>query len=220
MVSISAPRDPVVQVIEPNRCWYRIPVREILRYRDLIFLFIRRDFVATYKQTVLGPLWHVISPLTTTVIFTIVFGNLAKLPTDGLPKPVFYLCGQLAWGYFSRCVASTSGTFTGNVGLFGKVYFPRLVVPVSQVFSSLIGYSIQFVTFLIVWCYVRFFTGAGTALHMQGWLVLLPFVLVLSAAAGSGVGLWNSSLTAKYRDFGRIFNFLMNIWMWATPIVY
>lgn len=211
---------PNVQVIEPNRCWYRIPVREILRYRDLIWLFVRRDFVATYKQTVLGPLWHIISPLTNTAIYTIVFGNLAKLPTDGLPKPVFYLCGQLAWGYLSRCVSGTSGTLTGNAALFGKVYFPRLIVPLSQVLGGLIGYAIQVFTFLVVWSYARFFTGAGAALHMRPWLVLLPLMLVLSAAVGSGVGLWNSALTAKYRDFARVFGFLMNVWMWATPIVY
>ena len=207
-------------VIEANRSWFRVPWREVLEYRDLIRLLVRRDFVATYKQTVLGPAWYVIQPLTQTLIFTVIFGHVAKISTDGMPKILFYLCGSLGWSYFSRCMGGTASTFTGNAGVFGKVYFPRLVMPISQVLTGLIGFCIQLLTFLCFWVYFKFFTPAGAAIHMSPAVILVPFFLLQSAALGMGVGLVISSLTAKYRDFGLLFGYLSRLWMYATPIVY
>lgn len=207
-------------VIQPNRRWLYIPWREIYEYRDLIRLLVRRNFVVGYKQTVMGPLWYIINPLTSTLVFTVIFGHLAKLPTDGLPKPLFYLGGMLGWTYFMRCVGGTSGTLTGNAALFGKVYFPRLVVPISRVLSALFGFAIQFVTFLALWTYFKFFTGAGPSITMRPHVLLIPLLLLHSAAAGMGVGLWFSALTAKYRDFQNVLNYLLRFWMYGTPIVY
>ena len=211
---------PSVTVIQPNRAWLRIPWREIWRYRDLVALLVRRDFVATYKQTVLGPLWYVIQPLFQTAVFTVIFGNLADLPTDEFPKPIFYLCGTLAWAYFSQCAGGTSSVLTANATLFGKVYFPRLVIPVSRVITNLIGFAIQFGTFLVLWGYFRLFVAAGADLSMNWWALLLPVGLLVSAAAGMGVGLWVSALTCKYRDFTMVFQFVLRLWMYATPVVY
>lgn len=207
-------------IIHADRSWWHIPWREIYEYRDLIFLLVRRNFVATYKQTVLGPSWYIISPITQTVIFTVIFGHLAKLPTDGMPKPLFYLCGSLGWGYFAGCMGGTSSSLTANAGLFGKVYFPRLVMPISQVATGLIGFSIQLGTFLCFWIYFKFFTAAGATIHIKPMLLALPLLLVQSAAIGMGVGLWMSALTAKYRDFNHLTGYLTRFWMYATPIVY
>jgi len=207
-------------VIQPDRSWLHIPWRELWEYRDLLGLLVRRNFVATYKQTVLGPAWYVINPLTQTLIFTVIFGHLAKLSTDGMPKPLFYLCGMLGWGYFSRCIGSTSSALAGNASLFGKVYFPRLVMPISEVATGLIGFLIQLVTFLGFWVYFNFFTPAGRMIQMRLAVLLLPLLLVQCAAMGMGVGLWVSSLTAKYRDFTHLTSFLVRFWMYATPLVY
>ena len=207
-------------IIEPNRSWFRIPWREIMQYRDLLFLLVRRDFVAQYKQTVLGPLWFVIRPVLTTLVFTVIFGKVAKIPTDGLPKMLFYLCGLLGWSYFSRCMGSTSTTFLSNRSLFGKVYFPRLVVPLSLVASNLIAFGIQLATFLCFWGYFNWFTSVGEAIRMTWFVFLLPLLLLQSAAIGLGVGLWMSAMTAKYRDFVHLSGFLTQLWMYATPVVY
>lgn len=214
------PASEHVIVIQPNRSWFRIPWREVLEYRGLIGLLVRRDFVATYKQTVLGPTWYIIQPLTQTVIFTVIFGHVAKISTDGMPKILFYLCGTLGWSYFARCMGGTSSSLVGNAGVFGKVYFPRLVMPISQVITGLIGFCIQLTTFLCFWLYFKFFTEAGCSIHMSPAVVVLPVFLVQSAAIGLGVGLLISSLTAKYRDFGLIFGYITRLWMYATPIVY
>lgn len=207
-------------VIKPNRAWLYVPWRELHDYRDLLFLLVRRDFIAAYKQTVLGPLWYVISPLLTTIVFTVIFGKVAKIPTDGMPKLLFYLCGQLAWGYFARCLNATSNTFVGNAGIFGKVYFPRLIIPLSRLISSLFGLVIQLATFLAFWVYFKWFTDAGQDISMSPGALLLPLLLIQSAAAGMGAGLWLSSLSAKYRDFMFISGFFMSLWMYATPVVY
>ena len=205
-------------IIEPNRSWFRVPLRDVLRYRDLLFLLVRRNFVATYKQTILGPAWYIIRPVTTTLVFTVVFGKIAKIPTDGLPKLLFYLCGTLAWGYFARCVGGTASTFVGNASLFGKVYFPRLVVPVSVVITNLIAFAIQFATFLGFWTYYKVFLGSP--IQMRPVVLFFPLLLAQSAAIALGVGLWLSSLTAKYRDFRYLTGFLTSLWMYATPVVY
>lgn len=210
----------VEYIIEPNRSWFRIPWREIIQYRDLLFLLVRRDFVSQYKQTVLGPLWFVIRPLATTIVFTVIFGKVAKISTDGLPQMLFYLCGLLGWSYFSRCMGATSTTFISNASLFGKVYFPRLVVPLSLVVSNLIAFGIQLATFLFFWVYFACFTEGGSYVHMTWFVLLLPLLLLQSAAIGLGVGLWMSSLTAKYRDFVHVAGFMTQLWMYATPVVY
>ena len=207
-------------VIEPDSSWMRLPLRDVARHRDLLFLMVRRDFVAKYRQTVLGPAWFVIQPLLMTVVFTVVFGKVAKIPTDGHPKLLFYLCGMLPWSYFSQCLQNTSTTFVSNAALFGKVYFPRVVVPLSKVISNLIAFAIQAVTFLVFWVYFKFFTTAGPGLVLGTSVALLPVLLVQTGLAGLGVGLWMSALTAKYRDFSYLTGFLTQFWFYATPVVY
>lgn len=211
---------PVVTVVEPTSSWFRIPWRELLHYRDLLWLMVRRDFVSKYKQTVLGPLWFVIQPLMMTLVFTVIFGKVAKIPTDELPPMLFYLCGMLAWNYFSQCLQGTSTIFVANANLFGKVYFPRLIVPLSKVMSDLIAFGIQLATFLCFWVYFKYFTSAGVRFGMTPWLGFLPLVLLQTAAIGLGVGLWMSALTAKYRDFTFLSGFLTQVWLYATPVVY
>ncbi len=206
--------------IEPHRGWMRIPWREILEYRDLLFLLVRRDFLSQYKQTVLGPLWFVIQPLITTIVFTVVFGKVAKIPTDGLPPMLFYLCGTMAWGYFSGCLGQTSSIFLSNVGIFGKVYFPRLIIPLSAILSRLIAFGVQLGTFLVFLLYFKFLTPAGATIHPGLSILLVPLLLLQSAALGMGVGLWISALTTRYRDFGFLSGFMTQLWMYATPVVY
>lgn len=207
-------------IIERSRGLIRIPWREIWDYRDLLYLLVRRDFVAKYKQTILGPAWFILQPLIMTLVFTIVFGKVAKIPTDGLPDMLFYLCGMLGWGYFSQCMGGTSQTFVGNAHLFGKVYFPRLVVPLSVILSNLMAFAIQLATFVVFWCYFKFATPAGDRFHLTWLLLLMPLLVFQSALIGLGVGLWISSLSAKYRDFAHLATFLTQLWMYATPVVY
>jgi len=212
--------DPIEIVIEPSRSWVRIPWRDIYRYRDLLFLLVRRDFVAQYKQTVLGPLWFIIQPLLTTVVFTVIFGKVAGIPTDGVPPMLFYLCGMSVWSYFAGCLGSTSSTFLANAAIFGKVYFPRMIVPLSIVISKFVGFCIQLATFLAFLVYYKLFTEAGATIHLTPMLFALPLLLLQSAAIGLGVGLCMTSLTAKYRDFAFLGGFLTQLWMYVTPVVY
>lgn len=207
-------------VIEPHKGWVKIPWRELLEYRDLLFLLVHRNFVAQYKQTVLGPLWFIIQPLLTTLVFTVIFGMVAKIPTDGVPPMLFYLCGMLAWGYFAGCLGGTSSTFTSNAGIFGKVYFPRLIIPLSVVVSRLYAFSIQLATFLVFLAYYKFFTAASATLKLGPGILIVPLLLLQSAAIGLGVGLWISAMTAKYRDFAFLAGFLTQLWMYATPVIY
>ncbi|MEI6972647.1 MAG: ABC transporter permease [bacterium] len=207
-------------IIEPSRSWVRIPWRELLHYRDLLLLLVRRDFVARYKQTILGPAWFVIQPLATTLVFTVVFGRIAKISTDELPQLLFYMCGMLAWQYFQQCMQGTSTTFVANANLFGKVYFPRLVVPLSVVISNLAAFVIQLVTFLCFWVFYKFCTSVGGQFNLTVWVVALPLLVLQTAAIGLGVGLWMSALTAKYRDFVHVAGFLSQLWLYATPVAY
>ncbi len=216
----SPPEGEYCVIIEPNRSWIRLPWRDLLHYRDLWFLLVRRDFVSKYKQTILGPLWFIIQPVMMTLMFTVVFGRIAKIPTDGLPRMLFYLCGMLAWSYFAQCIQGTSTIFVTNANLFGKVYFPRLIVPLAVVSSNLIAFGIQLATFIAFWIYFKFFTEAGLHFGLTSYLFALPFLLLQTAAIGLGVGLWMSSLTAKYRDFAHLTGFLTQIWMYGTPVVY
>ncbi|MFM8886711.1 MAG: ABC transporter permease [Chthoniobacterales bacterium] len=207
-------------VIKPTKGWFKLNLADVWRYRDLVSLLVHRDFVSKYKQTVLGPLWFIIQPLLMTVVFTIIFGKVAQIPTDGLPPMLFYLCGLLGWGYFAQTFQATAGTLTGNAGMFGKVYFPRLVVPIATIISGFIAFAIQLATFLCFWVYFKLFTEAGSTLHM-GWdLLWFPLVMIQVSLLSLGVGLWLTSLTAKYRDFTFIIGFIVQIWMYATPVIY
>ena len=197
--------------------WFDINLSELWRYRDLILLFVRRDFVAYYKQTILGPLWFLLQPLFTTVVFTIIFSRIAQIPTDGLPPFLFYMSGTVAWTYFASCMTQTSNTFISNAGIFGKVYFPRLVVPIAVVISNLIAFAIQFGLFL---AFLYYFYLTGADIHPNGWLLLVPLLLVQMAALGLGMGILISSMTTKYRDLVFALGFGVQLWMYATPIVY
>ena len=204
-------------VIQPHGSLFDLKLRELWQYRDLIALFVRRDFVAQYKQTILGPAWHFISPLLTTVVFTIVFGNIAKIPTDGVPPFLFYMAGNVVWGYFSAVLLGTSGTFTGNAGLFSKVYFPRLAVPVASLISRLIAFGIQLMLFLgcIAW-----FMWQGSLVRPNAWVLATPLMLMMLAALGLGLGVIASSLTTKYRDLTVLIGFGVQLFMYATPVIY
>lgn len=205
-------------IITPQRGWLDLRLRELWHYRDLILLFVRRDFVAAYKQTILGPLWYLIQPLLTTLTFTLVFGKLASLPTDGLPQFLFYFSGTVVWGYFSACLTKTSETFVQNANLFGKVYFPRLAVPLSLLFSNLITFGIQFGLFL---GFALFFAWRGAAIHPNlAWVALSPLLLALMAGLGLGFGVIISSLTTKYRDLRFLVQFGVQLLMYATPVIY
>jgi lipopolysaccharide transport system permease protein len=197
---------------------FELKLGELWRYRDLISLFVWRDFVAVYKQTILGPLWYLIQPLLTTVVFTIIFGKVAEISTDGIPPTLFYMAGIVMWRYFSDCLTKTSNTFVGNANIFGKVYFPRLTVPVSVVISNLIGLAIQILLFLAFWAYYIVQTDA--IVFHPAYLPVLPLLVLQMAALGLGFGIIVSSLTTKYRDLTQLVSFGVQLWMYATPIVY
>jgi lipopolysaccharide transport system permease protein len=207
-------------VIRPTRGWLNLDLAEVWRYRDLLFMLVHRDFISKYKQTILGPAWFVLQPLMMTMIFTVIFGNVASIPTDGLPPVLFYLAGLVGWNYFAQTFQSTSGTLINNAGLLGKVYFPRLIVPLSAVISNLLALGLQLATFLVFWMYFRFFTASGASLEIDRSLVLFPLLMLQVAALSLGVGLWLSALTAKYRDFTFLTGFIIQIWMYATPVIY
>jgi lipopolysaccharide transport system permease protein len=204
-------------IIRPHAGWFDLHLQDLWRYRDLVLLFVRRDFVAQFKQTILGPAWFVIQPLLTTIMFTVVFGNIAKLPTDGLPKILFYLSGTVLWGYFSGCLTQTAGTFRVNAGLFGKVYFPRLVAPISVTISQLLKLGLQILFFL---GFLAYFAqrGANVGLTLTAWL--LPVLVLIMACLSLGLGIIISSLTTKYRDLSNLLSFGVRLLMYATPVIY
>lgn len=203
--------------IRPKKNLLDINLKELWDYRDLIMLFVRRDFVSKYKQSILGPAWFVIQPLFTTIMFTVVFGKIAKISTDGLPPMLFYMAGTVGWTYFSSCLNSTSETFISNAAIFGKVYFPRLVSPISIVISNLIQFGIQF-AFLL--CFMLFFYIGGIAFSPNIYVLFIPFLIILMAGLGLGFGIIISSMTTKYRDLKFLVSFGVQLWMYATPIVY
>jgi lipopolysaccharide transport system permease protein len=205
------------QVIQPHGKLFDLKLDELWRYRDLIALFVRRDFVAQYKQTILGPAWHLIQPLFTTIVFTIVFGKIAKIPTEGVPPFLFFMAGTVMWSYFSGVLTGTSSTFTANAGIFGKVYFPRLCIPVANLFSKLIAFSIQFLFFL---CFLGYFMWNGAAVSPNAWALLTPLLLLMMAALGLGLGVIVSSLTTRYRDLTVVVGFGVQLLMYATPVIY
>jgi lipopolysaccharide transport system permease protein len=204
-------------IIHPKNEWFDIHLLDLWRYRDLIMLFVRRDFVAIYKQTILGPLWFLLQPLFSTLVFTIVFGYIARIPTDGLPQLLFYLSGIVVWQYFAGCLTKTSDTFVANSGMFGKVYFPRLAVPVSIVLTYLMTLAIQFGLFMILWIY---YYAHGAHIYFTTWILAIPLLVLQMAALGLGLGILISSLTTKYRDMNFIVGFGVQLWMYGTPIVY
>jgi lipopolysaccharide transport system permease protein len=211
------PNDTWTKIIRPKRGIFDLRLRELWRARELIMLFVWRDFVSVYKQTILGPLWYVIQPVLTTVVFTVIFGNIAKLPTDGLPPFLFYMAGNTVWGYFSACLVSTSNTFTGNAGMFGKVYFPRMSIPISVVISQLISFAIRLGMFLL---FLVYFILSGSGIHPTWWILILPVLMLIMALLGLGVGIIVSSLTTKYRDLQQLVGFGVQLLMYGTPVIY
>ena len=204
-------------IIKPKTGWFDINLKELIQYKDLIVMFVKRDFKTMYKQTILGPLWIIINPLLTTLMFTIVFGNIANIPTDGMPQIVFYMLGTTVWTYFSSCLTKTSSTFTGNAAIFGKVYFPRLVTPISTVISGLINFGVQFLMFL---GFMAYFMIKGSPIEPNLWILITPLLLVQLAALALGFGIIISSMTTKYRDLAVLVTFGVQLWMYATPVVY
>ncbi len=204
-------------VIRPQRNPFSLRLDELWLYRDLVMLFVQRDFVATYKQTILGPLWFLIQPLLTTITMTFIFGNIAKLPTDGLPQFLFYMSGTVVWTYFSDCFTKTSNTFITNAPLFGKVYFPRMAVPVSILISSMVSFAIQFGFFL---CFLAYFILRGSQVRPNVWILFTPVLLLMMAGLGLGFGVIISSLTTKYRDLRFLVQFGVQLLMYVTPVIY
>jgi lipopolysaccharide transport system permease protein len=204
-------------IIRPKRKIFDLQIRELIRYRDLIFMFVKRDFVTQYKQTILGPLWYVISPLVSTVMYTFVFGRLANIGTDGIPYTLFYYSGTMLWAFFSHCFNDSSNVFTTNAGIFGKVYFPRLVVPINYVFSNSIKIMAQFVMLMAFFVY---YLVIGSPLQPSLFMLLFPLLVVWLAAIGVGAGIIISSLTTKYRDLRQLVSFAIGLAMYATPVVY
>lgn len=204
-------------VLESKKSALDLNLREVWQYRDLIWLFVKRDFSTRYKQTILGPLWFIIQPLFTTLIQTFVFGNIAHLSTDGLPQFLFYMAGNIPWLYFSTCLTSTSNTFVANAGVFGKVYFPRLTTPIATVISAVLNFLIQFIMFLGFSAYF-FFTGAD--IHVTWVAALTPLFIAEMALLGMGAGIIISSLTTKYRDLQVLVTFGVSLLMYVTPVIF
>ena len=205
-------------IIKANQSWFHIPWHEIYEYRDLLWNLIRRDLTATYKQSILGPLWFIIAPLATTIVFTVVFGKVAKISTDGLPPFLFYMSSMVLWNYFQGCMDGVSKSLITNAGIFGKVYFPRLIAPLSLIFSNLAQFILNLIMFLAFYLYFLFLSSAQ--IHPSWWIAMLPVLVFHCAAVGMGIGLWLSALTVKYRDLRFALPFLAQLWMYATPIVY
>ncbi len=204
-------------IITPHHRLLSLDLKEIWRYRDLILLFVKRNIVVEYKQTILGPLWYLIQPVLTVIMNMVVFGGLAKLSTDGIPQPLFYMAGNICWFYFADCLNQTSSTFISNQSMFGKVYFPRLVVPIATVLSNLLRFSIQLLLFTGIYV---FYLMKGTGVSPTPHLLLLPILILMLAGLGLGFGILVSSMTTKYRDLKVLFTFVVHLWMYATPIVY
>jgi len=204
-------------IIRSQRAWWDLRLGDLWRYRDLVRLLVWRDFVSVHKQTVLGPIWYLIGPVVSTVVFTVIFNRVAKLSTDGMPPFLFYMAGNTIWAYFSACLGGSSNTFIGNAGIFGKVYFPRLIMPISVVFSNLISFGIRFGVFLL---FLFYFMLTGSDVHPNLWILILPVLLLIMAGLGLGIGIIISSLTTKYRDLQQLVGFGVQLLMYATPVLY
>ena len=204
-------------VIKPRTGLFEVNLKEIWDYRDLWAIFVKRNIAVTYKQTVLGPLWWIIQPALTVIMYMVVFGGIAGIPTDGITQPLFYLSGIAMWGYFSSCLGNASNTFVANAGMFGKVYYPRLIMPLVSVTSNLVRFSIQLLLFVIVYIY---YAIIGLAPSPNWYLLLFPLLVLMLAGQALGFGIIVSSMTTKYRDLQILFSFFVSLWMYATPIVY
>lgn len=204
-------------IIKPRNKLFEVNLKEIWDYRDLLAIFVKRTITVAYKQTVLGPLWWFIQPALTVIIFMVVFGGIAGIPTDGIPQPLFYLGGVAMWGYFAECLSNASNTFVSNAGIFGKVYFPRLIMPLASVISNMVRFGIQLCLFVIVFVYYVIIRQAPSP---NWYLLLFPFLVLMMAGLALGFGIIISSMTTKYRDLQILFSHLMSLWMYATPIVY
>jgi lipopolysaccharide transport system permease protein len=209
--------DHWTEIISPETRLLDIRLKEVWRYRDLLWLFVRRDFVSQYKQTILGPVWHLIQPLFTTIMFLLVFGKIANIPTDGIQPILFYMSGITIWNYFAACLTYTSSTFVTNAAIFGKVYFPRLVLPLSIIISNIIRFGIQMslLVAMMIWFHFQ-----GHPLHLTLNLLLIPLMILLMAGIGLGLGITISSLTTKYRDLALLLTFAVQLGIYATPIAY
>lgn len=203
--------------ISAKRAWFDLKLRELWRYRDLVMLFTKRNFILVYKQTILGPLWILLQPLMTTLIYAFVFGGIAGISTNGAPKLLFYLGGTALWGFFSTCLTKTSTTFSANARIFGRVYFPRLVTPISTVFSAGISFGVQFLLFIVFFAY---YIIVGEVMPNYIGILLLPFILLYLGVLGMGLGLIITALTTKYRDLAMLVTYGVQLWMYITPIVY
>lgn len=204
-------------IIKPRNKLFEVNLKEIWDYRDLMTLFVKRNITVQYKQTILGPLWWIIQPALTVIMYMVVFGGIAGIPTDGVPQPLFYLGGVCMWQYFADCLTKTSNTFVNNSSIFGKVYFPRLIMPISDTVSNLVRFSIQVGLFIIVYIYYAF---VGSAACPNLYLLLFPVLVIMMAGLALGFGVIISSMTTKYRDLQVLFSFVVQLWMYATPIVY
>lgn len=205
------------KIIEPGSSCFDLKLKQTWYYRDLIYMFVRKDLVVQYKQTILGPCWYIIQPLISSLMFTLIFGGIAKIPSDGVPHYLFYLAGITCWGYFSTCLTTTSDIFTANQGIFGKVYFPRIAVPISVVISNFIKFLIQLCVFLF---FFFLYMYKGALLEPNYYLFLLPVLIILMGGLSLGFGMVFSAMTTKYRDMKFLLSFLIQIWMYATPIIY
>ena len=204
-------------IIEPQTSLLDLNLKDVWRYRDLLWLLVKRDFVSFYKQTILGPLWFFIQPLFTTIIFTFIFGNLAGLSTDGLPQPLFYMAGITAWNYFADCLTKTSTVFKDNANIFGKVYFPRLIMPLSIVVSNLVRFGVQMLLFLMMMAYYAYIGGSFAP---NAYVLLFPILVLQMALLGLGLGLVITALTTKYRDLAFLITFGVQLMMYATTVIY
>lgn len=213
---MNTPQQKWTDTIEDKHSLLDLKLKEVWRYKDLVYMFVKRDFVSSFKQTILGPIWFFINPIFTTLTYLIVFGNIANLPTDGAPKILFYLSGVMLWNYFSGCLLGTSYTFAGNANIFGKVYFPRLVTPISIVISNLMKFGVQFTLFIGFWI---FYLAKGEV-QPNIWMLATPFLVVLMAAFALGVGMIFSALTTKYKDLNMLLGFGVSLYMYATPVIY
>jgi lipopolysaccharide transport system permease protein len=207
-------------VIEPQSSLLDLNLKDVWRYRDLLWLLVKRDFVSFYKQTILGPLWFFIQPLFTTIIFTFIFGNLAGLSTDGLPQPLFYMAGITAWNYFADCLTKTSTVFRDNAHIFGKVYFPRLIMPLSIVVSNLVRFGVQMLLFFVMIGYYLVQSEMGSLFHPNIYVLLFPVLVLMMALLGLGLGLIITALTTKYRDLAFLITFGVQLMMYATTVIY
>ena len=206
-------------VIQPKEKLLQVNLREIWDYRDLCMLFVKRNITTQFKQTILGPLWYLIQPTMTVIMYMVVFGGIANIPTDGLPQPLFYPSGICLWQYFNDCLSKTSSTFTANAGIFGKVYFPRLVVPLSTVISNLLRFGIQLGLFLVVYAIYQIWIIPGQ-IHTNWYALLLPLLVMMLAGLALGFGILFSSMTTKYRDMTLLLDYFVRLWMYATPVIY